>query len=57
MFFCLISIIGQTWIHMIFTIHGFNYFWFFHKKKYKTILMIHKNDKKMYEILEQSRFA
>jgi len=55
--FCLISIIGQTWIHMIFTIHGFNYFWFFRKKKYKTILMIHKNDKKMYEILEQSRFA
>jgi hypothetical protein len=27
---------------------------FFCKKKYKTILMVHKNDKKMYEILEQS---
>jgi hypothetical protein len=29
-------------------------FGFFGKKKYKTILMVHKNDKKMYEILEQS---
>jgi hypothetical protein len=30
-------------------------FGFFGKKKYKTILMVHKDDKKMYEILEQSR--
>jgi hypothetical protein len=57
---CLISIICQnSWIifeaHMVSTIYGFNDSWLSCKKKYKTILMVYRNDKRMHEISKQGK--
>jgi hypothetical protein len=57
---CLISIVGQnSWIefeaHMVFTIYGFNHSWLSCHKKYKTILMVYRNDKRMHEISKQGK--
>jgi hypothetical protein len=57
---CLKSIIGQnSWIkfeiHLVSTIYGFNHSWLSCQKKYKTILMVYRNDKRMHEISEQGK--
>jgi hypothetical protein len=57
---CSIFVIGQNaWIklevHMVFVIYDVNLSSYFCKKKYKTILTIYRNDKKMHEILGQGK--